>query len=81
MFVYYNQKKIDIDLKILYFNLEETKEKVLTRFISWLLFDWTKWKVRLSPRDLMSSKNDKPLDQSVIDLIETDEIQDIKKTE
>lgn len=77
MFVYYNQKKIDIDLKILYFNLEETKEKVLTRFISWLLFDWTKWRVRLSPRDLMSSKNDKPLDQSVIDLIETDEIQDI----
>ena len=75
MFVYYS--KIDISIKILYFNLEETKEKVLTRFISWLLFEWTKGQYRISPRDLMSSKNDSPLPQEILDIIESDKFTDI----
>ena len=35
MFNYYS--KIDLTIRILYFNLEETKRKVVTRFISWLI--------------------------------------------
>ena len=75
MFEYYS--KADLSIKILYFNLEETKEKVVTRFISWLLFDWTKGEYRLSPRELMSSKNDSPLDIKVLEIIETPEFTDI----
>ena len=75
MFNYYS--KVDISIKILYFNLEETKEKVVTRFISWLLYDWTKGKYRLSPRDLMSSKNDCPLPEEVLTIIETEEFTDM----
>ena len=77
MFVYYNQKKIDIDLKILYFNLEETKEKVLTRFISWLLFDFSHGEIRISPRDLRSTT--KAVPQEILDIIACEEIQDIIK--
>ena len=75
MFNYYS--KIDLTIRILYFNLEETKKKVVTRFISWLLFDWTNGKYRVSPRDLMSSKNDSPLPKEVLDIIDTPEFADI----
>ena len=47
------------------------------RFQSWLLNRYTNGKVRVSPSDLRSSNNEKPLAQEVIDLLETDEIVDI----
>lgn len=71
MFQY--SSNVDINIHILYFNLEETKEKVLSRFMSWLLFEYTNGKYRVSPRDLMSSKNDKPLPQEVLDILEEEE--------
>lgn len=62
--------KADIRIKILYFNLEETKDKVLTRFTSWLLYERSGHKYRCSPRDLMSSKNTKPISQEVLDFLD-----------
>lgn len=73
MFCYYT--KADIDIKILYFPLEETPERILQRFISWLLFELSGGKVRVSPRDLRSTT--KAVSQEILDLIASDEVQDI----
>lgn len=73
MFCYFT--KADIELKILYFPLEETPERIMQRFISWLLFDFSKGKIRISPRDLRSTTS--AVSQEILDIINSDEIQDI----
>ena len=73
MFCYLSQA--DIDLKILYFPLEETPERIMQRFISWLLFDFSKGKIRISPRDLRSTTS--AVSKDILDVIESPEIQDI----
>lgn len=75
MFCYYT--KADIDLKILYFPLEETPERILQRFISWLLYDFSNGKIRVSPRELRSTKE--ALSEEILEIINSDEIQDIIK--
>lgn len=67
----------DIKLKVLYFPLEETPERIMQRFISWLLFDFSRGRIRVSPRDLRSTKS--AVSQEVLDIIESVEIQDILK--
>lgn len=73
MFCYYT--KADIDIKILYFPLEETPERILQRFISWLLYDFSHGELRISPRDLRSTT--KAVPQEILNIIESEEIQDI----
>lgn len=75
MFCYYT--KADIDIKILYFPLEETPERIMQRFISWLLFDFSHGEIRISPRDLRSTT--KAVPQEILDIITSEEIQDIIK--
>ena len=75
MFCYYT--KADIDIKILYFPLEETPERILQRFISWLLYDFSNGNIRISPRDLRSTT--KAVPQDILDIIGSEEIQDIIK--
>lgn len=73
MFCYFT--KADVDLKILYFPLEETPERIMQRFISWLLFDFSKGKIRVSPRELRSTTS--PVSEEILEVINSDEIQDI----
>ena len=73
MFCYFT--KADINIKILYFPLEETPERILQRFISWLLFDFSKGRIRISPRELRSTTS--PVSQEILDVINSPEIQDI----
>ena len=75
MFCYFT--KADIDIKILYFPLEETPERIMQRFISWLLYDFSKGRIRISPRDLRSTTS--AVSQEILDVINTDDIQDILK--
>lgn len=75
MFCYFT--KADIDIKILYFPLEETPDRIMQRFISWLLFDFSKGKIRVSPRELRSTIS--PVSEEVLDTINSEEIQDILK--
>ena len=75
MFCYFT--KADVDIKILYFPLEETPERIMQRFISWLLYDFSKGRIRISPRDLRSTTS--AVSQEILDVINTDEIQDILK--
>lgn len=75
LFCYYN--KTDISIKILYFPLEETPERIMQRFISWLLYDYSKGEIRISPRDLRSTTS--AVSQNILDIINSTEIQDIIK--
>lgn len=58
---------LNIRVKIFYFTLEMTKEEKMTSIFSNILY--IKEGVRLSPTDLRSTNRNKPLDESVIELI------------
>ena len=75
LYCYYNEKKTGVSVKILYFPLEETKQRIMTRFYSWLLN--RHYKVRISPSDLRSSDNSKPVSEDILDKIDSDEFVDI----
>lgn len=75
MFCYYS--KSNVDYKVIYFPLEETPERIMERFISWLLYDFSKGEIRISPRDLRSTVT--PVSEKILDIIQSDEIQDIIK--
>ena len=67
--------KADLDFKIIYFPLEETKERIMQRFMSWVLFRVTHGAMRVSPKDLRSTV--KPVSQEVLDRLAQPDIQDI----
>ena len=66
-YIYHNKEKAR--LKIFYYPLEETPERILHRFMSWILNKEERF--RISPRDLRSSRNDFPVSEEVISLVET----------
>lgn len=76
-YVYENPGKIHP--KIFYYNLEETKEDITFRFMSYVLYRLSNGKVHISPTDLKSTDERKPLSQSVIDLLESDAYKEVFK--
>lgn len=60
-------------LKIFYYPLEETPEDIMTRFMSFLLYNLSGGKIRIAPVDLLSTKNDKPVDDSLLELLDSGE--------
>ena len=73
--VYSYFAKEQVDFKILYFPLEETKERIMQRFMSWLLFKKSGGTARVSPKELRSTTS--ALDESIIDRLRQFDIQDI----
>ena len=67
--------KEQVDFKIIYFPLEETKERIMQRFMSWLLFRFTHGKMRVSPKELRSTTS--ALDEAVLDRLRQDDIKQI----
>ena len=67
--------KEQLDFKIIYFPLEETKERIMQRFMSWLLYKKSKGALRVSPKDLRSTTE--ALDEDVLDRLKQFDIQDI----
>lgn len=65
-YTYHNREKAR--LKIFYYPLEETPERILHRFMSWILNKEEHF--RISPRDLRSSRNEYPVSEEVISLVE-----------
>lgn len=65
-YIYHNKEKAR--LKIFYYPLEETPERILHRFMSWILNKEEHF--RISPRDLRSSRNEYPVSEEVISLVE-----------
>lgn len=62
-----------VRLKIFYIMLEETDEGMTQRYISYLLNRLSG--IRISPRDLRSSKNDNPLDENILILLQDEKYQ------
>ena len=77
LYSYYNNP--DIKITYLYFALEEAPERIVERFISFLLNRVTKGKYRISPANLRSINKDNPLPKEALDIIESDEFQEILK--
>lgn len=66
----YEHPNLNININIFYFNLEETPEKIMNRLMSYLLFKYNN--IRISPRDLLSTVNTKPVPTEILQLLETD---------
>ena len=66
----YNNPSTGISMKILWFPLEETEEKIMVRIYSWLLMKL--YNIRISPSDLKSSNNT-PVSQEILNKIESEE--------
>ena len=77
LYAYNNPDKLRV--KIFYYPLEETPEDIMTRFMSYLLYTLSRYKIRISPTDLRSVRNNKVLDETIIDLLRKDEYLDILK--
>lgn len=60
-------------LKIFYYPLEETPEDIMTRFMSFLLYNLSGGKIRIAPVDLLSTKNDRPVDDEILELLNSGE--------
>lgn len=62
-----------IRAKIFYYPLEETPEDVMMRFMCHILYTISNGSVRISPTELASTKSGEVLNQSIIDLLESEE--------
>ena len=74
---YYKDNPNAFKMKVFYFALEETDERILNRFESYLLLKLDK--IRISPKDLRSSSNDKPVPQDILNLLSSDKYQEYIK--
>lgn len=62
-----------IRLKIFYFTLEMSKEQKELQIMSHLLWRLSKGKIRVSPKELRSVSASNPIEQEIIDILESDE--------
>ncbi len=58
-----------VRIKIYYYNLEESQENITLRFISYLLYRCSQGKIHITTKDLKSTKSNKPLDESILNLL------------
>lgn len=73
LYAYENPDKLSVH--IIMFPLEEGSEMTLCRFMSFILY--TKYNIRISPSDLMSSNPEKPLSNDVVSILDSKEFLDI----
>ena len=71
LYAYHNPEKVRV--KVFYYPLEETPEDIMTRFMSYLLYILSGKKIRVSPTELKSTKNSNPIDDNILDLLNTEE--------
>lgn len=77
LYAYHNPDKIRV--KVFYYPLEETPEDIMLKFMSYLLYTLSGYKIRISPTNLKSTRNNKVLDETIIDLLKKDEYLNILK--
>lgn len=75
LYAYNNPDKVR--LKVFYYPLEETPEDITKRFMSYLLNDLSGGEIHISPADLQSTDNSKPVPQEVLDALKGEEFQKI----
>lgn len=64
-------------LQIFYFPLEETPEKITTRFMCYLLYTLSSGKIRVSPMQLGSIDEDNIVDEKILDILNSLEYRSI----
>lgn len=74
MYAYKHSEQVRI--KVFYFSLEMSKEQKYQQMLCHILFRMSKGKIRIDPKDLRSTKADKPLPQQILEILGTDEYQD-----
>lgn len=70
-YAYDNPTKVRV--KFFMYLLEETPEDMTMRFMSHVIYKLTGGRIIVSPTDLDSTRNDRPLSQEVLDIMETEE--------
>ena len=73
LYAYFTKEQLDF--KFIYFNIEESKDRIMQRFMSWLLFRFSKGSMRVSPKELRSTTT--AVDEAVLDRLKQFDIQDI----
>ena len=77
LYMYHNPGKIRA--KIFFFPLEETKEAITLRFMSFLLNYISRGKLSISPTDLKSTDERKPISDEILALMDSEEFNAIYK--
>lgn len=75
LYSYYHPEQVSVH--IIYFPLEETKEKITERFMCHLLYEMSGHKIRVSPMELRSVTDNKAIDKGILDILNTLEYQSI----
>lgn len=70
-YAYQNPNKIKP--KIFYYNLEETKEKIMMRFMCYCLNKLSSGRIRLSPKELSSTNETEPVSEETLNILESPE--------
>lgn len=76
LYAYYHPDKLK-NLKIYYFPLEETKQRIIHRFMSYLLYDLSGKEIRVSPMELRSVYEGKPVDKRILETLRNVEYKSI----
>lgn len=71
----YRHPETKIKVKILYFTLEEEKERIFERFESFVLFELSGHKTIVSPSELRSTLT--PVSEDILNLLHTEEYMDL----
>lgn len=73
LFAYKYPEKVR--LRIFYYNLEESKEDIMLRFMCYLLYIQSGYKIKVSPMELKSINN--AADKEILDLLQSEEYKNI----
>lgn len=78
MFLYENRDKLpNLKYTIFCLPLEETPDRITQRFISYLLFRYSRGRYLISPKNLRSSENKRPVPYEILQYIEEKEFRNI----
>lgn len=75
--LYAYEHKDRVRIKIFYAPLEESKEKVVMRFMRFLLYTHSGFKIRVTHHELTSALEGRPVKQEILDILNSDEYRDI----
>lgn len=75
LFAYENRDKVRV--KIFYAPLEESKQKVMMRFMRYILYIYSGSRKRVSHHELTSAVEEHPVSQETLDTLQSDDYQDI----
>lgn len=75
LYAYYNRTKVR--LKVFYVPLEETKEKITERFMCFLIYYLSGYKIRISIKELESVNENIPVDEKILNLLESEDYKNI----